>query len=207
MTDLDAGRRCQSVRAVAGGGPPVQGAPLPGHPRAAVGALLLGLHKPGERLRGRAGPAGRHGRGRGVRLPAQPPRTTMRRPISFPGWSPGSPCPSTSACCWRYCASGWPSSTPPAPRPAWCSAATRSSRCSGLYLPESTNEARLVDQHRRPYQPGGGAGLPEAAARRARPLRGPPDPQGLRRRAVAGRLRRPAGRLRGRAGGNRRRAG
>ena len=64
------------------------------------------------------------------------------------------------------------------------------------FLRDQPNEARLIDRIDAPHQAGGRPRLPARAARPARPLRGPPHPRGVRRRAVAGRLRPPPGAIR-----------
>jgi hypothetical protein len=68
-----------------------------------------------------------------------------------------------------------------------------------VFLPEGSNEARLVDQVDATDRQGGRAGVyapTQARGRQCtgpRPLRGAAHPQGLRGRAVAGRLRCPSG--------------
>jgi hypothetical protein len=71
-----------------------------------------------------------------------------------------------------------------------------------VFLPEGSNEARLVDQVDATDRQGGRAGVSAPAQARGRqctgprPLRGAAHPEGLRGRAVAGRLRRPSGNYR-----------
>jgi hypothetical protein len=62
------------------------------------------------------------------------------------GWSRGGRCRFRSACCWRCCARSWPSSTPAAATRAWCSARDEVAELMRVFLPEGSNEARLIDQ-------------------------------------------------------------
>ena len=75
-----------------------------------------------------------------------------------------------------------------------------------VFLPATSNEARLVDQIDEHINKADDSA--SCARRRARTrLRGPPHPEGVRRRPVARRLRRAAGRVRAPAGGGRGRNG
>ena len=64
-----------------------------------------------------------------------------------------------------------------------------------VFLPESSNEARILDQLATEHQESGGTRLPAQTARPDRHLRGRPHPQGLRGCPMAGGIRRAAGRL------------
>ena len=95
----------------------------------------------------------------------------------------------------------------PAAKASSCSSREQIVEMLRLFLAESTNEARVVDQVDTHHPQGRRTRLPAAAARAHRPVGGAPHPQGLRRRADAVRLRGQAGRVRRRqhAGCRRRR--
>ena len=62
-----------------------------------------------------------------------------------------------------------------------------------VFLPDSSNEARLVDQIDAHIAKVVDLGFLRQVRGRRATVRGPPHPQGLRRRPVAGRLRRARG--------------